>query len=58
MTNVSNLSDRQLLETIYALLIHLLHKVESPEENVNDFTMNVIANVFADRLLNGRYGKK
>lgn len=58
MTNVSNLSDRQLLETIYALLIHLLHKVESSEENANDFMMNVIANVFADKMINDGTKKK
>lgn len=58
MVNLSQLSDRELLEQIYIILTQISRRLNSPEENANDFTMNVIANILADRLLNGGYGKK
>lgn len=58
MVNLSQLSDRELLEQIYIILTQISRRLNSPEENANDFTMNVVANILADRLLNGGYGKK
>ena len=58
MVNLSQLSDRELLEQIYMILTQISRRLNSPEENANDFTMNIIANILADRLLNGGYGKK
>ena len=58
MVNLSQLSDRELLEQIYIILTQISRRLNSPEENANDFTMNIIANILADRLLNDGYGKK
>lgn len=58
MINLSQLSDRELLEQIYIILTQISRRLNSPEENANDFTMNIVANILADRLLNGGYGKK
>lgn len=58
ITDLNQLTDRELLEQIYIILTQISRRLNSPEENANDFTMNVIANIFADRLLNGNYGKK
>lgn len=58
MVNLNQLSDRELLEQMYIILIQISRRLNSPEENANDFTMNVVANILADRLLNGDYGKK
>lgn len=58
MVNLSQLSDRELLEQIYMILTQISRRLNSPEENANDFTMNIIANILADKLLNGGYGKK
>lgn len=58
MVNLSQLSDRELLEQIYIILTQISRRLNSPEENANDFTMNIIANILADRLLNGGYEKK
>lgn len=58
MVNLSQLSDRELLEQIYVILTQISRRLNSPEENANDFTMNIVANILADRLLNGGYGKK
>ena len=57
MVNLSQLSDRELLEQIYIILTQISRRLNSPEENANDFTMNIVANILADRLLNGGYGK-
>lgn len=58
MVNLNQLSDRELLEQIYIILTQISRRLNSPEENANDFTMNIVANILADRLLNGGYGKK
>lgn len=58
MMNLNQLSDRELLEQIYIILTQISRRLNSPEENANDFTMNVVANILADRLLNSGYGKK
>ena len=58
MVNLSQLNDRELLEQIYIILTQISRRLNSPEENANDFTMNIVANILADRLLNGGYGKK
>lgn len=58
MVNLSQLSDRELLEQIYIILTQISRRLNSPEENANDFTMNIVANILTDRLLNGGYGKK
>lgn len=52
MDTLKLMSDRDLLEAIYVLLLSISRRLHSPEENLNDFTMNIIANVFADRMIN------
>ena len=58
MRGLSTLSDRELLEQIYIILNQISRRLNSPEENANDFTMNIIANILADKLLNDGYGKR
>ncbi len=58
MDTLKLMSDRDLLEAIYVLLLSISRRLNSPEENLNDFTMNIIANVFADRLINNGTEKK
>lgn len=58
MNTLKLMSDRDLLEAIYVLLLSISRRLHSPEENLNDFTMNIIANVFADRLINNGTEKK
>lgn len=58
MTALSNLTDRELLEQIYILLMQVSRRLNSPEENINDFIMGVAANGLADRLFNMSYGQK
>lgn len=52
MIALSNLTDRELLEQIYILLIQVSRRLNSPEENANDFIMGVAANGLADILFN------
>lgn len=49
-----NLTDRQLLEKIYLLLLQLSQRLDSPEANMNDFTMNIAANLISNRLYENR----
>lgn len=58
MIALSNLTDRELLEQIYILLIQISRRLNSPEENANDFIMGVAANGLADILFNRGYGQK
>jgi hypothetical protein len=56
MIALSNLTDRELLEQIYILLTQISRRLNSPEENANDFIMDVAANGLADILFNRGYG--
>lgn len=58
MMALSNLTDRELLEQIYILLTQISRRLNSPEENANDFIMDVAANGLADILFNRGYGQK
>lgn len=58
MDTLKLMSDRDLLEAIYVLLLSISRRLHSPEENFNDFNMNIIANIFADRLINNGTKKK
>lgn len=51
-----NLTDRQLLEKIYLLLLQLSSRLDSPEANMNDFTMNIAANLISNRLYENNRG--
>ena len=50
LTGLNILSDRELLERIYLMLLKLSAKLDSPEANMNDFMMNVVANLISNRL--------
>lgn len=52
MNTLKLMSDRDLLESIYVLLLSISQRLHSTEENTNDFMMNIIANIFADRMIN------
>ena len=53
MNGLNTLSDRELLERIY-LLLQLSQRLDSPEANLNDFTMNMAANLISNRLYEQR----
>lgn len=48
--NLGQLTDRQLLEEIYLMLLKLSARLDSPEANTNDFIMNIIANLISNRI--------
>lgn len=50
MNGLNTLSDRELLERIYLLLLQLSQRLDSPEANMNDFIMNVAANLISNRI--------
>lgn len=50
LTGLNILSDRELLERIYLMLLKLSARLDSPEANINDFMMNVVANLISNRL--------
>lgn len=52
MNTLKLVSDRDLLEAIYVLLLSISQRLHSTEENTNDFFMNIMANIFADRMIN------
>lgn len=56
MNELKHLTDRELLERIYILLVQMSKRLNSPEENTNDFMMNIVANILADRMINTDYG--
>lgn len=54
MRSLSTISDRELLEAIYQLLLKLSERLDSPEANMNDFAMNIAANLISTRLYEQR----
>ena len=50
LAGVNTLSERELLERIYLMLLKLSARLDSPEANMNDFMMNVVANLISNRL--------
>lgn len=58
MNELKHLTDRELLECIYILLVQMSKRLNSPEENTNDFMMNIVANILADRMMNTDYGNQ
>ena len=48
--NLDQLTDRQLLEEIYLILLKLSNRLDSPEANANDFIMNVVANLISNKI--------
>lgn len=54
MRGLSILSDRELLEAIYEMLVKLSERLDSPEANMNDFAMNIAANLISTRLYEQR----
>ena len=50
LAGVNTLSERELLEQIYLMLLKLSARLDSPEANVNDFMMNIAANLISNRL--------
>lgn len=47
---LQRMNDRALLEAIYEMLIKLSIRLDSPEANMNDFMMNVAANLISNRI--------
>lgn len=56
MNELKHLTDRELLKCIYILLVQMSKRLNSLEENTNDFMMNIVANILADRMINTDYG--
>ena len=50
LAGVNTLSERELLERIYLMLLKLSARLDSPEANMNDFMMNIAANLLSNRL--------
>ena len=50
LAGVNILSERELLERIYLMLLKLSARLDSPEANMNDFMMNIAANLISNRL--------
>ena len=49
-----NLTDRELLEQIYLLLVKLYDKVKEIDNDEKQFNMNVLANLVGDTLMDIR----
>lgn len=50
LTGLNILSDRELLERIYLMLLKLSARLDSPEANMNDFMMNIAANLISNGI--------
>lgn len=50
MRGLDTLSDRELLEAIYEIIVKLSVRLDSPEANMNDFMMNIAANLISNRI--------
>lgn len=52
MINIKNLSDRELLEGIYEMLIYNMAMTKNIQQEINmedkDFVQNVVANIIGD----------
>ena len=46
-----NLTDRELLEQIYLLLLQIYNKVKEIDNDEKQFNMNVLANLVGDSLI-------
>lgn len=51
LTSMSTLTDRELLEQIYMLLVQIYNKVSEIDDDSKQFTMNVLANLVGDTLI-------
>lgn len=49
-----NMTDRELLENIYMLLLQILSKVNEIDNDEKQFNMNVLANLVGDALMDIR----
>lgn len=60
MINIKNLSDRELLEGIYEMLIYNMAMTKNIQQEINmedkDFVQNVIANILGDVIMS-KYNK-
>lgn len=45
------MTDRELLENIYVILLQILTKVSEIDDDSKQFTMNVLANLVGDRIM-------
>lgn len=52
MINIKNLSDRELLEGIYEMLIYNMAMTKNIQQEINmedkDFVQNIVANIIGD----------
>lgn len=51
---LSNMSDRELLEQIYVILLQVLSKVNEIDDDDKQLSMNVFANIIGDMLIKKR----
>ena len=51
---MNTLTDRELLEQIYLLLVQIYSKVNEIDNDEKQFNMNVLANLAGDYLINMR----
>ena len=48
---LNNMTERELLENIYVILLQILNKVSEIDKDDKQFTMNVLANLVGDRIM-------
>lgn len=51
MKLLSEMTDRELLESIYVMLLQILSKVNEIDKDDKQFAMNVLANLVGDTLI-------
>lgn len=48
---LNNMTDRELLENIYVILLQILTRVNEIDDDSKQFTMNVLANLVGETLI-------
>lgn len=54
--NLKQYSDRELLESIYLLLVQAVGKLNRIDDDSKEFFINVVADLFSDKLQINRNG--
>lgn len=50
---MNRMSDRELLENIYILLVKLIQNLYSPEATANEFMLNIAADLVSNQITHG-----
>lgn len=51
MKMLSDMTDRELLENIYVMLLQVLNKVSEIDNDEKQFAMNLVANLIGDKII-------